>query len=245
MPFADTAKELIACEKATQTGAITKAEGVALYDRLLTELFDCLAAETTTGLFRMPKKLADQASREYRSKLGIAIEGNIQFLTDPNQKRTISEQLKIAFKREHDLERLAEGHHVTIRTKPWHFLPPGRWPRQAGDVSRLIPPRTVGGYAPERILSAISLQPSPTAIYHGDSDFSDYMAFEFGSGKPVLLESPIEGNAAYILRRDWEKLSRLTKFELTHGHQEVVTRVFHRSNTDWRLSIQCELWGFR
>jgi hypothetical protein len=55
----------------------------------------------------------------------------------------------------------------------------------------------------------------------------------------VLIENPIEGNAAYIFGADWRILSRLTKSELLQHHPHELTRVFHTGT--WRRRLRSHL----
>ena len=87
----------------------------------------------------------------------------------------------------------------------------------------------------ERLKFAYGL--SPHSIYIGLDKFDGYLAFVFAGTKKVLLECPMEGNAAYIFSESWEKLSRLSKTELLSQHSQVVRRVVHRESTNWKREI--------
>lgn len=119
---------------------------------------------------------------------------------------------------------------------PWRLLSPSgtgeervlsalqdyhrRWPEIRVDESRLR--------------YAYSLKPEQ--VFIGEHEFDSYFAFVFGGGVKVLLENPIEGNAAYIFDQDWRLLSKLSKSELLAHHREHVIRVIH--SLKWKADIK-------
>ena len=64
--------------------------------------------------------------------------------------------------------------------------------------------------------------------------FSGYLIFGFVDRSLYVLESAHYGNATYILDRDWESLSAMTKAELLDAslHQD---RIIHRESWDQRV----------
>jgi len=70
-----------------------------------------------------------------------------------------------------------------------------------------------------------SYKPDFTAV--GRAGFSGYLIFGFPDRDLYILESAYYGNATYVLDRNWETLSTLTKAELLHNslHRE---RIVHR-----------------
>jgi hypothetical protein len=80
----------------------------------------------------------------------------------------------------------------------------------------------------ERLENIFTLE--PRRVYEGLHDFREYLAFEFDSNL-AILDSPIVGNALYLLRGDWRELSRLSKSELLQSHLALVTRLVHKG--DW------------
>jgi hypothetical protein len=128
-----------------------------------------------------------------------------------------------------------------IQRMPWRFLPapePG-----IGGLDRFL--EHIRNSWPDlrideaRLRFACDLNPSHICI--GSDDFRGYLAFIFESTNNVLLESPMEGNAAYVFRENWKVLSRLSKTELLRLHPTAVGRVIHRLNSDWRARLHSML----
>jgi hypothetical protein len=121
---------------------------------------------------------------------------------------------------------------------PWELLPPGELGRRSvSDAVRRLkrenPGRRVDA---ERLAFAWSL--APESVYKGVDVFDTYLAFLYkrGRGVRVLLENPVEGNAAYIFGHDWKRLSRLSKSELLEEHSSRLARVQHVG--DWKARIR-------
>ncbi len=100
-----------------------------------------------------------------------------------------------------------------------------RYPGETIDESRLHFARSLG----------------PIDEYEGRDGWDGYHAFLYSRGRrkgavSVLLESPIEGNAAYVLGQNWEKLSRLSKADLIASFPHKMIRVVH--DGDWRVRIR-------
>jgi hypothetical protein len=91
-----------------------------------------------------------------------------------------------------------------------------------------------------RLRYAYSLRPEQ--IFVGEDEFDGYFAFVFAHGTKVLLENPIEGNAAYIFGHDWRTLSKLPKLELLLHHPGHLIRVIHSPR--WKLHIKQALRRF-
>lgn len=119
----------------------------------------------------------------------------------------------------------------------WSILPPGCWPKSSEDVRAVLREKIDKIYHPERILYAQSLRPVQVWRGLGD-DFDRYLAFEFETTESVLLESPDEGNAAYVLKKNWKRLSRMTKGELICFHSADMERIIHRHDCDWIGAIE-------
>jgi len=114
---------------------------------------------------------------------------------------------------------------------PWTILPAGEQPfphilshyeflkRSSFDVQ----------IASERLKLIETLKPAKT--YKGLDEFDGYFVFYFAETGIAVLECPLKGNAIYIIRNDWETLSKCTKAELLTSHQSNVTRIVHSG--DW------------
>ena len=68
-------------------------------------------------------------------------------------------------------------------------------------------------------------------VYIGQNEFEGYIALTLNGIQDVVLECPKWGNAIYIVKRDWQRLSKLTKRELLHRYPGLVRRIVHSG--DW------------
>jgi uncharacterized protein DUF3553 len=110
----------------------------------------------------------------------------------------------------------------------WKLLPPGettldqiinhfeRISRQRPDIVIDI----------ARLTKVYSLRPD--LIYIGTDEFEGYLVFYFRKASKAVLECAVSGNAIYVIKENWEELSRLSKFELLHYHGDRVTRIVHK-----------------
>jgi len=80
---------------------------------------------------------------------------------------------------------------------------------------------------------------TPQRVLVGAGEFDDYYAFILPGENRVLLENPVEGNAAYVFGRNWQALSRLSKTELLSEHAGDMIRVTHAG--DWKSEIRAAL----
>jgi hypothetical protein len=129
---------------------------------------------------------------------------------------------------------------VIAKRVSWRLLPPGEHPfekilshyeslnRKYGDDLQIDI---------ERLKSVHSL--CPEAIYVGTDEFERYIVFYFQEAKTAVLECPVVGNATYIIRGDWERLSRLSKKELLESYHDNVARLVHVG--DWLYKLKCKV----
>jgi hypothetical protein len=123
-----------------------------------------------------------------------------------------------------------------VRVLPWVLLPPSkgepqlqRLLAQVRDFAKRNPTIPIDG---GRIPYANSLRPKQ--VYVGQEHFDGYFVFLFARSSKVLLENPIEGNAAYIIFRNWQHLSTLTKAELLA--RKDCRRIIHSG--EWKHAIK-------
>lgn len=69
-----------------------------------------------------------------------------------------------------------------------------------------------------------SLEPINRLI--GTSGLQRYIGYQFGPDF-VAFENPRVGNALYVLRGDWEALSKLSRTELLASRQGEFDRITH------------------
>lgn len=119
----------------------------------------------------------------------------------------------------------------------WEPLPPGN----LDDIREYVE-RRYGGSVPNREIEIMidrfekveSLQPIHRLI--GTSGLQRYIGYQFGP-EFVAFENARVGNALYILRGDWEKLSRLSRSELLSNRQGEFDRIIHTQRWYDRLRV--------
>jgi hypothetical protein len=151
--------------------------------------------------------------------------------------------LRILHNLRHDFDDLMRRpEQMAITRLPWRFLPPS----ETGEERVLSALHHFHQRRPEvrvdesRLRYAYSLKPEQ--IFIGEDEFDGYFAFVFVGGVRVLLENPIEGNAAYIFGQDWRLLSKLSKSELLAYHRDHLIRVVHSSR--WKSEVLQALHRF-
>lgn len=125
-------------------------------------------------------------------------------------------------------------------TVSWYMLPPGEHPfaEIMAYFNGIHNATSNIYYEPQRLHKVYELKPSK--IYGGKGSFTGYIAFHFEDLNIAVLECPLSGNAIYILKGDWEPLSRLTKAELLWYHEDEVIRIVHSG--DWFSRLKCTLF---
>lgn len=154
----------------------------------------------------------------------------------------VSERIKIVARIRREIQSLlSNSTNLPANRVAWRFLPAGEWNvRTLIDHYERLKMRDPGvPYQRERLIAAENLKPH--CCYIGEGEFDWYIAFQFPYTEKTLLECPIFGNAAYILRRNWRELSKLSKRELLIDHRRDVSRIIHTS--DWLDRIRNQL-GF-
>ena len=128
------------------------------------------------------------------------------------------------------------GRRSIIRKVNWEFLPPGYWPIDDSSVASLFASKSSKAIIRERLIAATALDPFEIVI--GKNEFNEYLCFRFRNNNKVLLESPYEGNAAYVLRGDWESLSKITKLQLMNIYSDFCERIIHGPSGNWKHEIK-------
>ncbi len=111
----------------------------------------------------------------------------------------------------------------------WRLLPPDELSedRVRGYYTTLQRKRPGTRYDPDRIVKALSL--GPNQRYEEIGEVEGYTVFTFPYTLSVLLECPIVGNAIYVIHKDWERWSRMSKQELMADESGEVVRIVHRA----------------
>lgn len=133
--------------------------------------------------------------------------------------------------------KIEEGDNIVESTDfqdlPWEVLPPGEriWEAFNQGITESLS-------ASERTLMkerfSFLEQFKPSNRYKGEGGYIDYVIFEYDENGTYILESIIYGNATYILKDNWENVSKLTKKEIINGDL-AEDRIVH--NNRWQENI--------
>lgn len=205
--------------------------------------------------FRKKQALAQRGSAAERSARADAFKRQLsQYREDTQKTRRAIEKwdlehssdpagyamrLRIANHLRTDVEAYARGDlRVPIGKVTWHILPSGPWrPKELAAIHDRVRRRNPMQKADEaRLPYADSLRPIQKFV--GVDEFEGYFVFLFQNTDRVLLENPLEGNAAYIFKGDWTYLSKLSKGDLLSEYRHYVERVLHRQAGNWRWRIK-------
>jgi hypothetical protein len=126
-----------------------------------------------------------------------------------------------------------------IHRLPWQLLPSGDW---SVDLivnrlkSKFRERQLKGQILDEDRLRKIVTRLNPSHCYIGEHEFDGYIVFCFAEHSTVILECPVYGNAIYLIRGDWQTITRLTKGKSLSRHPTKVRRVIHGDN--WVRNLQ-------
>ena len=131
-------------------------------------------------------------------------------------------------------EDLAEAGWVPVRRLNWEVLPPGKypWSRAEPAVERVIGSVSSGDQAVlrERVKTITAYEPDFIAV--GRNGFSRYVVYGWESHSLYVLESTEVNNATYVLKKDWETVSAMTKAQVLDSGAHHA-RLVHR-NSWWK-----------
>jgi hypothetical protein len=126
---------------------------------------------------------------------------------------------------------------LAARRLNWEILPPGKqpWERVKKSVAPIIERAKKGNQGVIlRRLEFMHLA-VPELIAQGRGGFSGYIIFGFPRKNLYVLESLYYGNATYVFRENWEKLSQLTKAEILSGNLQTA-RIVHQPG--WEKEVR-------
>lgn len=113
----------------------------------------------------------------------------------------------------------------------WEVLPPGKlpWKQLQKRLQPIVNRQTEGNRVVIDKRHETIAAHDPEFVAVGRGGFGGYVIFGFPSKSVFILESTQVNNATYVLDRDWEQLSTMTKAELLNGklHKQ---RVIHRES---------------
>jgi len=127
---------------------------------------------------------------------------------------------------------------LQVKKLPWKFFPKGEW-----TVDEII--KSFSKYATqnetvdEKRLRKIVSNLEPSVCYISEDGFNRYIAFCFDWTEKVILECPIYGNAIYIIKGDWQKIARMSKWEARYEYSNQVTVIRH--NETWFERLKSNL----
>jgi hypothetical protein len=113
----------------------------------------------------------------------------------------------------------------------WRLLPPGELSAESirRYYSGLQAEHPGARYDLERIEKALSLRPHQR--YEEIDGIEGYIVFRFPHTPAALMECPKVGNAIYVIHKDWERWSRMSKQDLMSDDSGEVTKIVHQG--DW------------
>lgn len=120
---------------------------------------------------------------------------------------------------------------IIVRDVDWEILPSGT------DFLKELIKRYMHIQAkkPERIIDFTRIKQMarlrPDFVYKGINEYDEYYVLCFSGSSVAVLDCPVVGNAIYVIRGDWKKLSRLSKGKLLDTHSSNVQKIVHRG--DW------------
>lgn len=136
-----------------------------------------------------------------------------------------------------DIDKTSIAKTTKIKTVPWKILPPGKYPWEK--VEKALEDYFVD--APEKNKNVLrnnhkelsQLEPDFLAI--GENSFNGYVVYGYSLKNLYVFESNQIGNATYVFKGDWEKASRLTKYEIIQG-ELCYKRIIHAK--EWIGSVK-------
>jgi hypothetical protein len=126
-------------------------------------------------------------------------------------------------------KKLQHLYRAPLRRLNWHVLPPGKmpWRQLESRVKPIIDkvPKGKREVIRNQLETINKHQPDFVAI--GRAGFRGYIIFGFPKRNIYVLESIYHGNATYVFKNDWERLSQMTKAEILNQNLQE-DRMIHR-----------------
>lgn len=131
-------------------------------------------------------------------------------------------------------EDMAETVQAPVRRLNWEVLPPGKypWARAEAAADRVIRTVSRGDQAVlrERVKTITAYEPDFIAV--GRNGFSRYVVYGWDEHELYVLESTEVNNATYVLKKNWEVVSAMTKAQVLDDGAHHA-RLVHRG-TWWK-----------
>ena len=124
-----------------------------------------------------------------------------------------------------------------IKRLNWEILPQGKmpWKKFEKSITPLIKKESEQNQVVLKYRLETIKNFNPKFVAVGKAGFSGYLIFGFPQKNLYVLESLYFGNATYVLEKEWETLSKLTKAEILEEslHKD---RIIHRKH--WKSRIR-------
>lgn len=125
---------------------------------------------------------------------------------------------------------------LATRRLNWEIMPPGAhpWEQIKKSVAPMVERAKKGNQGVILRRLEFMNQAVPELIAQGRGGFSGYIVFGFPRKNLYVLESLYYGNATYVFRENWERLSQLTKAEILSGNLQAA-RIVHQPGWEKEL----------
>jgi hypothetical protein len=229
----------------SDTSSASKAESVPP-KTLLSSLPEARKAEIARLERMLEVRQAARSSRSRKRRRSNRGDDDLRKLIDQAKSEELeaiygsSDQTRFCDRIQRDVERVFTNNRSIRATKVyWRILPSGTWTRESilshySKIQRQFPHVQ---FDLARLDQMFALRPS--SLYVGIDEFDGYIVFAFSGTKKVVLECPVYGNAIYVIRDNWESLSKLSKSDLQLQFADSAQRIVHAG--DWFPRLRAEL----
>ena len=177
---------------------------------------------------------------ERRNELGIGISDEKPAITvETNTQSRLNIQNNQLNATTNEILNSSSAILVAPQQLSWQILPPGEHitTNVINYYRQLARKQGTNHYDMKRLATFLSLR--PIKCFQGIQDMNGYVIFFFGYTENFCFESPVYGNASYVLSGNWEELSKCTKRELIEHPTALVDRIYHRG--DWKGRLKAAL----
>lgn len=165
---------------------------------------------------------------DYLGRDGVILRGQIDQLFKPSEREQILFSLSLLQENFGAVDLvepdISDDEIAKIVSVDWEFLPKGT---REENIHRLLE-RAGGDEAPKDIKDRVEFfaNLAPDRLIRGTAGFSSYIGALYEDAV-LVLENLQYGNALYIIKKDWENLSKLTRTELLRLPASDVSRIKH------------------
>lgn len=129
------------------------------------------------------------------------------------------------------------GQHTKVKELSWRILPPGEypWERVKNALDDYFENSLCKNKEVLRNNHKTFANYNPDFLAIGENSFNGYVVYGFTNRNLYVFESNQPGNATYVFRGDWEKASRLTKYDIINGNM-CYRRIIHSKS--WEENVK-------